>query len=126
MLGNDSFEARTSQANSYSTPTQEILGPRAYSPTYSPSYEIMLDSSSDEDDPFGDVVGGGMGRRGNQHHRGEGVGDIYPFAWALDGRRIGENTPVVRPQSPTSSFVSCVLLPSLLSWLLCCSLLTEK
>ena len=66
----------------------------------------MLDSSSDEDDPFGDVVGGGMGRRGSQHHRGEGVGDIYPFAWALDGRRIGENTPVVRPQSPTSSFVS--------------------
>lgn len=67
-------------------------------------------SSSDEDDPFSDLMeGGGLGH----HHGSDGSNEgddpmegIYPYAWALDGRRIGENTPVVRPTSPTSSFVS--------------------
>ena len=61
-------------------------------------------SSSDEDDPF-DMIGMG-GRRGNDRDGGDPLGEVYPYAWALDGRRIGENTPVVRPSSPTSSFVS--------------------
>ena len=35
------------------------------------------------------------------------VDDIYPFAWALDGRRIGENpNTVLRSDSPTSYLVS--------------------
>lgn len=61
-------------------------------------------SSSDEDDPF-DMIGMG-GRRGNNDRDGDPLGEVYPYAWALDGRRIGENTPVIRPSSPTSSFVS--------------------
>ncbi len=61
-------------------------------------------SSSDEDDPF-DMIGTGN-RRGNDRDGGDPLGEVYPYAWALDGRRIGENTPVVRPSSPTSSFVS--------------------
>ena len=64
-------------------------------------------SSSDEDDPF-DMIGMG-GRRGGTDRDGDALGEVYPYAWALDGRRIGENTPVVRPSSPTSSFVSIVL-----------------
>ena len=60
-------------------------------------------SSSDEDDPF-DMIG--MGGRRNNERDADPLGEVYPYAWALDGRRIGENTPVVRPSSPTSSFVS--------------------
>ena len=32
--------------------------------------------------------------------------EIYPFAWALDGRRIGENTTNTRPNSPSLFTVS--------------------
>lgn len=70
---------------------------------------IADSSSSDEDDPFADIMDGGLGgRRSNRGRRDgeDGMDAMYPYAWALDGRRVGENTPVVRPSSPTSSFVS--------------------
>ncbi len=66
--------------------------------------DFTENSSSDDDDPF-DMIGMG-GRRGGTDRDGDTLGEVYPYAWALDGRRIGENTPVVRPSSPTSSFVS--------------------
>ena len=97
--GNDSFDGvQTSRHR------PDVFLPRAYSPE-----EVLIDfgSSSDEDDLFADpLLGRGVGRHGNTDGEDDSsFGDIYPYAWALDGRRIGENMPLVRPASPSSSFV---------------------
>lgn len=78
--------------------------------------EIFLDldpSSSDDDSiiefPPDSVLHGTPGQGGTTE--GDNIDDIYPFAWALDGRRIGENNDAgARPTSPTGgSLVSqCV------------------
>ena len=99
-IGNDSFETGYQGGASFSR--QDFYVPRVLSP----AEEIFIDytSSSEEDDPFADIVNEPSGHLGSRDED-DGEGEIYPFAWALDGRRIGENTPVVRPTSPTSSFV---------------------
>lgn len=99
-IGNDSFETNYQGGATFSR--QDFYVPRVLSP----AEEIFIDytSSSDEDDPFADIINEPAGNHGNRDEE-YGEGEIYPFAWALDGRRIGENTPVVRPTSPTSSFV---------------------
>ena len=110
---NDSLEG-TPVVRGY-TPHAEVYASNDY---IRPNFVHFGDSSSsDEDDPFGDIMEDGLGRHGNTNARGGEDGEsemdgIYPYAWALDGRRIGENTPVVRPASPTSSFVSqcCFML----------------
>ena len=81
--------------------------------------EIFLDldpepSSSDDDSiiefPPDSVLHGTSGPGGTTE--GDNIDDIYPFAWALDGRRIGENSDAgARPTSPTGgSLVSQVYL----------------
>ena len=98
--GNDSFEGIQMSRH-----RPNVFLPRAYSPE-----EILIDfaSSSDEDDLFADpaLLGRGTGRHGNADGDDDSsFGDIYPYAWALDGRRIGENMPLARPASPSSSFM---------------------
>ena len=100
-IGNDSFElSQNRAAGAISTPPRDI-----------PRYRNYIDNESsdeDEDDPFSDLMDNGLGRNGSDisHDVDDPMEGIYPYAWALDARRIGENTPVIRPTSPTSSFVS--------------------
>lgn len=71
--------------------------------------EIFLDldpepSTSDDDSiiefPPDSVLHGTPGQGGTTE--GDNIDNIYPFAWALDGRRIGENSDAgARPASPT-------------------------
>ena len=102
--GNDSFDGV--QMNRH---RPNVYLPQAYSPE-----EILIDfaSSSDEEDLFADpaLLGRGAGRHGNADgDEDSNFGEIYPYAWALDGRRIGENMPLARPASPSSSFMVSVV-----------------
>lgn len=76
---------------------------------------IMVDiepTSSDEsefenfplDDPFTFAPNVRLG--GTVTQDDGNMDEIYPFAWALDGRRIGENTTNTRPNSPSLFTVS--------------------
>lgn len=76
---------------------------------------IMVDiepTSSDEsefenfplDDPFTFAPNIRLG--GTVTQDDGNMDEIYPFAWALDGRRIGENTTNTRPNSPSLFTVS--------------------
>ncbi len=80
-----------------------------------PGGEIFLDldtDNSDEDDyafsfaeadDFPPLHGGLRGRGGAVEENTE---EIYPFSWALDGRRFGERNPTNnRPSSPSSYVV---------------------
>ena len=74
---------------------------------------IVLDldpTSSDEDFEYDDVIAPrvsvGLGRETID----DDVDDIYPFAWALDGRRIADGSPShTRAETPTS-FVSGMIV----------------
>lgn len=93
-IGNDSFDGARHR--------HETFLPRAHSPE---EIRIDLGSSSDEDDPFIDLPFI-PSHHGNVEGDNEaGFGEIYPYAWALDGRRIGENAPMGRPASPSSTFM---------------------
>ena len=72
-------------------------------------------TSSDEEYPLYDhpyVVPRANWSVGQGSTQEEGnVDEIYPFAWALDGRRIGEqNTNVHRPHSPNSFMVGDIYM----------------
>ena len=75
---------------------------------------LDLDSSSDDDSiqdiPHGSVLHRSASQGGTTE--GDNIDNIYPFAWALDGRRIGENSDAsARPTSPNGAMVSvCVCL----------------
>ena len=53
---------------------------------------------------WGDGEGGGAGRGGASQHEEENPDSVYMFAWALDGRRIGEGGTGAsgRAESPNS------------------------
>lgn len=101
-VGNDSFDVSQSRpGHTYGLRTDAYLADHD-------ERSIIDSDSSAEDDPFADIDGG-TGRHGNHRNRHDGedgMEGMYPYAWALDGRRIGENAPIIRPSSPTSSFVS--------------------
>ena len=74
--------------------------------------EIFLDldpSSSDDESIMIEFPPGSMlHRSGSQggNTEGDNIDDIYPFAWALDGRRIGENSDATaRPSSPSGAAI---------------------
>ena len=70
---------------------------------------LDLDPSSSDDESIVEFPPGSMLHRTGSHGgttEGDNVDDIYPFAWALDGRRIGENSDSnARPSSPTGGAV---------------------
>jgi E3 ubiquitin-protein ligase EDD1 len=71
--------------------------------------DYMDSSSSDDDDPFAELIEDGFEPNNEERVRPSGedpLESIYPYAWALDGRRIGENTPLVRVSSPSSNMFS--------------------
>ena len=71
---------------------------------------LDLDPSSSDDEsimefPPGSVLHRTHGQGGTTE--GDNIDDIYPFAWALDGRRIGENSDAnnARPTSPSGATI---------------------
>ena len=82
------------------------------------NYFMELDSDHSDDDefPLGAVYhttiidGDDPGQQGNNEE--ESVEDIYPFAWALDGRRIGETSSHGGQQNIAANITLVSILPT--------------
>ena len=71
---------------------------------------LDLDPSSSDDESITEFAHGSVLHRSASQggtNEGDNIDNIYPFAWALDGRRIGENSDAsARPTSPNGAIVS--------------------